>query len=518
MTDHKFWIDIENTVEMVDTAGSPLTDPFFDGLDITPYVIEARWFNGFREPYMSVGDENELEVVLNNDDKRFSPEYSSGPYYGKLQPGRLISVRDYHIPNPPGFDKSVYLGVISEILPEPLETREQRCVIKAVGLKSFLEANTIQIPLISNVDMNDVIRQVFETANTFPLISNKYARLDTPGRNQLDVSTTRLATYIESFETGIEKFPFVGDTFDTSATAMDYIHEAVKAERGKFFFRRDGAPVTWNRHHLLYTLTTPTVIPEPMDYEYSYGDEVYTSINFAVYPRKISPNTNDVVYRSTTELAVPPNGEITVNAQYSDDTNVKVAAINPYWDQTGFSAQSGIQVTGMELGVNSAKITFTNSAQEEKLVTGYTIRGIKITISSEINIYIESPNIQTFKKRPISESFKLLDFESANTIAPFELARFSDAAGRIKSIKYVIRDTTYRSFLTNTTMGSILAIPESQTGHSANYIVIGEEIFMTDGQQNLEVTYYVEQLTNLKFIMLDTTNRNKLDSGYGLSI
>lgn len=518
MTDHKFYIDIENEIEIIDSAGSPLTDPFASALEITDYVIEAHWFNGFREPNTTIADENELEITLNNDDKRFSPEYSSGPYYGKLQPGRLISVWDENIPSPPGFHRLVYLGVISEILPEPKETSEQRCVIRATGLKSFLEATTLQIPLISNVDMNDVIRQVFETANTFPLVSNKYARLDTPGRNQLNVSTTRLAIYLESFEDGVQEIPFVGDSFDSSATAMDYIHEAVKAERGKFYFSRSGVPVTWNRHRLLYDLTTPTVIPTPMEYEYSYGDEVYTSINYRVYPRKISTNSNDIVYRSETDISVPPNGSVTVNAQYSDDTDIKVAAINPYWDSTGFTAEGGVQVTGMELGANSAKITFSNTTSEEKLVTAYTIRGIKITISSEINIYIESPNIQTFKKRQMQVDSKLLDFNSANVLAPFELARFSNAVGRIKSIKYVVRDSTYRNFITNNTIGSIIAIPETQTGHNANYVIIGEEFNVMDGQQHVEVTYYVEQLTNLKFIMLDTTNRNKLDSGYGLSV
>ncbi len=45
--------------------------------DITDYVMDARWFTGFRRPYQDVADEQMLSLTVSNSEKRFSPENSS---------------------------------------------------------------------------------------------------------------------------------------------------------------------------------------------------------------------------------------------------------------------------------------------------------------------------------------------------------------------------------------------------------------------------------------------------------
>ena len=46
--------------------------------DVTQYVLFARWFLGMRQPYQDDADDSMLELVLNNADKRFSPENEDG--------------------------------------------------------------------------------------------------------------------------------------------------------------------------------------------------------------------------------------------------------------------------------------------------------------------------------------------------------------------------------------------------------------------------------------------------------
>ena len=60
--------------------------------EVTEYVTELQWFLGFRAPYMGTASEAYLHLALNNADKRFSPENSSGPLYGNLAPLRPLRV------------------------------------------------------------------------------------------------------------------------------------------------------------------------------------------------------------------------------------------------------------------------------------------------------------------------------------------------------------------------------------------------------------------------------------------
>jgi hypothetical protein len=58
--------------------------------DVTAYVISARWFLGERVPYQDTADDSMLTLVLNNADKRFSPENGSSPLAGKLTPFKPV--------------------------------------------------------------------------------------------------------------------------------------------------------------------------------------------------------------------------------------------------------------------------------------------------------------------------------------------------------------------------------------------------------------------------------------------
>lgn len=66
--------------------------------DITSYVLgmatPPEWDFG-RDTARSLADTKgaELKLTLNNRDKRFSPDYSSGPYYGNLGPGKPVQVK-----------------------------------------------------------------------------------------------------------------------------------------------------------------------------------------------------------------------------------------------------------------------------------------------------------------------------------------------------------------------------------------------------------------------------------------
>jgi hypothetical protein len=61
--------------------------------DVTSYVISSNWFLGERTPYQDTADESKLSLVLNNTDKRFSPEHGSSPLAGKLTPFKPVRIQ-----------------------------------------------------------------------------------------------------------------------------------------------------------------------------------------------------------------------------------------------------------------------------------------------------------------------------------------------------------------------------------------------------------------------------------------
>jgi hypothetical protein len=63
--------------------------------DVTAYTTSANWFLGFRIPYVNVADNNKLELILNNSDRRFSPENLSSPLYSKIAPFRSVRIESF---------------------------------------------------------------------------------------------------------------------------------------------------------------------------------------------------------------------------------------------------------------------------------------------------------------------------------------------------------------------------------------------------------------------------------------
>ena len=51
--------------------------------DVTTYVLHAKWYLGFSQAYAEVANDSTLELVLDNSDKRFSPENSGSVLNGK---------------------------------------------------------------------------------------------------------------------------------------------------------------------------------------------------------------------------------------------------------------------------------------------------------------------------------------------------------------------------------------------------------------------------------------------------
>ena len=121
--------------------------------EVTDYVIEAEWFLGFRAPYMGTASEAFLHLTLNNADKRFSPENSSGPLYGNLAPLRPLRVTS----DDGSTVRTHWSGWIDMIVPAANKYGARLAYIVATGAMQFLKATETKIELQENQRSDQII-------------------------------------------------------------------------------------------------------------------------------------------------------------------------------------------------------------------------------------------------------------------------------------------------------------------------------------------------------------------------
>ena len=88
------WFD-GATLEVSFTQNKGALDTVVDGdfTDVSAYVRDVVRINRGRGAETDAFTTGSLQLVLDNRDRRFDPEYSSGPYFGKLLPMRHVRVR-----------------------------------------------------------------------------------------------------------------------------------------------------------------------------------------------------------------------------------------------------------------------------------------------------------------------------------------------------------------------------------------------------------------------------------------
>lgn len=104
--------------------------------DVTSRAIAVDWFLGFRQPYQDSADNSRLNLVLDNSDKRFSPENPASPLAGDLAPFRPVRIQS---------DDGVtvrthWVGWVESIQPDVNQHGKRQVTITASGPMQFYKA------------------------------------------------------------------------------------------------------------------------------------------------------------------------------------------------------------------------------------------------------------------------------------------------------------------------------------------------------------------------------------------
>ncbi|MCA9913725.1 MAG: hypothetical protein KC496_10270, partial [Anaerolineae bacterium] len=503
-------------------------DDFSDAYeDITAYCQTAEWQIGATQPYQQVSDEASATFMLNNADRRFSPEYVESPYYGELDIHLKLKVECTFTWLGTETTYPLYLGFIESIRPEPAKRTD--CTIKCVSAKQQLQDQYIQLPLLTNVRSDEVIQIILERLIMPPAINSNAWFLGVPGSSEIG-ETTYLAdsSVAMDLDVGTKTWPYVADTWDANFygnqyvgedwsggfKAWDAIKDVIRAERGRFYFDREGKAVFQARDHdqtnyinwggFDTDTTSPAVETVVSDLNnYSYGKYIYNEVEVNAYPRQ-ADSVDSLLYELPEPITVRAGDERSISAKYTpDDADYEVSAIEPYISEITYSGPLSFSVEYM---ATRAKITIKNVAQtSEEDSKGtlleydfHTMTSTRQTSSNDDTLdgelttlkitgkkLIAFDKVTTEKVDGVSRSrygarayridAKLMDdINDANAMAEYVLSQRKDPYGAYESLvlKPFNRSTINRAL--TALIGRKYTLYDDSQGHEADYVIIGE--------------------------------------------
>ena len=497
----------------------------FDGTydDVTSRVIDVNWFSGRRKPYEDTADDSMIELTLRNDDKRFSPENASGPLNGKLVPYRPIIVKSNN-----GTERTMFKGWVENIQPSVNKNGDRTVKIVAAGPMQFMKSADTKITLQENQRTDEIIAVLLQEVVIPPALSGAWF-LGLPGSSELGVGTFLAdTTAYQDLDQGITTLAFAGDNWVQNGGAAGEretfnvyraVQDVVAAERGRFFFDREGKAIFWNRHHLLMPLDPSATFDDTMQnmaYVYGAPDELKNDITVVCHPRTISGTANEILWQLETDVRIPEGGSRTVVARYRDNSGNRAGGRSVTVGNVVFKEGAGtVTITPR---ANSAELLITNTGSGYATLSSCTVNGEKISDFGRMEAQAEdSISIAHYGRRTMRLSLPALDnFEDAQNIALFELDRRKDPRGSVRQIELRSHGQNGGGHHANQlglTIGDKITVMETQTAHDNQYYIIGEAHRLSEGGSILETTWYLESATNAEYWILGETDYSELGVG-----
>jgi hypothetical protein len=504
-----------------------------DNDNVTDKVISANWFLGFRQPFKDVAHDSMLELVLNNTDRRFSPENATlltsdpiplaNPLYGKVAPFRTVRVQS----NDGTTTRTHWIGWIEKIEPAVNAFGERTAKITAAGPMVFFEKAETAIALQENQRTDDIISKLIEEVVIPPALSLGWF-LELPGYSELDISTILPnATAFKALDAGQVTLEIAADNWvkrgdDTQDAFNVYraIGDVVAAERGRFFFDREGRAIFWNRIRLQDEITSAVTLDNSMEelqYGYAGIEDFSNEVIVTCHPREVGASANEVLWQLTEKVNLKPGEKRTVNVKYQDTTtgNIRIGAKDVTVTDVVFSRGNGAVV--IKAKANGATLEITNTGSVSAQLTSCKVRGRKITDYGRMDVKSQNGlSIAYYGRRSMKMNLQSVDnSEYAQSIADYEIIRRGEPRGLVNQVSltsHSIKGGGYHSHQLARTLGDVITLSEEQTQHNdQRYTIIGEAQRLTKGL--LETTWYLEPGAKSPFPWkLEVTGRSELNT------
>jgi hypothetical protein len=495
--------------------------------NITARVIQCNWFLGMRKPFQETADNSLMTIVLNNADRLYSPDYAGGPLYGKLMPQRRVRITSFDGTT----ERTHWVGWIEAIQPDVSVKGTRLVKILATGAMQFYKAAETQLELQENKRSDEVISALIREVIIPPALDKAWI-LGRVGNSEVGL-TTHLAvtTDYETLEPGRLTLGMAADNWVINGGASNLkkntfdvfraIGDITSAERGRFFFNRAGKAVFWNRHHLLCGVdpveATFDNSMQEMVYSFAGLEECKNEVIVTCHPRTIGASADTVLWQlGESVIRVDADKPRTLYIKYEDEEGKRVGArevtVHDVEYSNGSSSTATIEVVEK---ANGAELKFTAIGNRPVVITKCVLKGRKIVDSGDMDAKaIDQESIIDFGRRTMRINLPSIDnLDAAQAIADFERTRRSKPQGMVQSLtvlSHARQGGVHHQHQLAITIGSLIQINETQTGHNSKHIVMGEAHELNQAGTLWKTTWYLEPVPTTYPWRLGTVGRSEL--------
>jgi hypothetical protein len=477
-------------------------------LDITQWVKKLDCHVGFRQPNQHVAGENSATIVLDNTDRRFSPENPSGVFYNQFGLN-LVIITANGVPQ--------FTGFWDSIQPQWGINRERECVITATGPQRFFDTQQVELPVYRDelpVSLMFFMQQYW----TLPRYRDVQWVLDAVGASELGSTAVIVSPIFVNPNDGSAPVPYTGDTWGKGVDMLTALQQISAYDRGRLYvdeynvitflgrqqlFRPDAISATWtNNFH---------------EADYVWGENLANVIRIGYRPRTVSAGNTEILWELDEEITLAPGEEKTITANYTEPgTDTRVAGedlIAPTPTNGDLSASPAtIGVIGFEGNARSARITVQNSGKTDATLTLLRVRGRKITSHNVNEIVLrDAASIAQYGTREYAVTIDLIaDAATAQGVAEYELYLRKNPIGEFKSVTFYNQNQDILDDMVGLIIQNVVRVVETQTGHDGTYMIIGISHSLTDAFKLQRTTFYLQRKLDLDFWNLGTTGYTEL--------
>jgi hypothetical protein len=456
--------------------------------DISADIQSVEWFLGARRAWQSACDEPTCTINVRNTDKKYTPENSASPIYGKIKPNRRIRIMDADT------GTQLWNGYLDlpqiNWRPAGEMSGRETVVLQGVGAKQLLDRIQVELATYENVTIDVIIKDVLRKAGIFLPLGRGWF-LGVTGYSELGVTTYIIgASSWSDFEVGLTNIPFYGDEV---VSVWATITQLVNTERGKFYIDRDGKYILHNRQHNYQTANNNTIDESVLTgFDYAFGADVQNSVRVDGNPRRQTATETLWELEAPETIAVGQikEFEVRLRRETGQFAGAKTLSATPT-----FSGGTAVVTVTPRGGIAVIKVDNTAGAVIATLstlvLTGsatYSQNAIRVTEVDQLSI------ADVGRNEIVIDAGLTGDIDTAGAIALTELGRRT-LKGAVRSVsmrnKWVDRKNDYM-FLDNR-IGYFVRVTLGSVEHDKRYLIVGERHSWTVGDIH-SVTFYLEPL------------------------
>jgi hypothetical protein len=159
-------------------------------------------------------------------------------------------------------------------------------------------------------------------------------------------------------------------------------------------------------------------------------------------------------------------------------------------------------------------VTFTSISTEEIYVTTAQLRATPIiSIDENVNA-LNGQSMRQYQRAPAQPmDIRLLDDRDfAEQLALYTVNKFGSPINRLESVSFIVNGSTYETMATARLIGDRIVVSEAWSGHSLNYVIVGEEhSYAAGAAQAHRVRWILKPIDREKYWILGTSGRGELD-------